>query len=82
MIEEWAIVGMFVLSSMALVLECFVQSWRVKEYEEEEEEVANAKKRNRRMGKFRVESVVDVEAQEEEERMKIKSEEGVQDWSL
>ncbi|ONK75070.1 uncharacterized protein A4U43_C03F13000 [Asparagus officinalis] len=77
MIEEGAIVGMFVLSSVALVLECFVQSWRVKEYEEEEEEVADAKKRNRRMGKFRVESVVDVEAQEEEERMKIKREEGV-----
>lgn len=68
-IEEWAMIGMFALGSIVLVLECFVQSWWVKEYEVEAEAAAAAaaaaanKRVNRRTGRVRVESVVESESE-------------------
>lgn len=73
-IEEWAMVGMFVLGSMILMLECLVQSWWVREHGEAEMAAA-AKKRNRRMGRIRVEAMAEAEDKETSEvRMESKVE--------
>lgn len=66
--------GMFVVGSVVLVLECVVQSWWVREYEgmEAAAEAAEKRKRmSRRTARVRVESVVEYSG-EMDERMKSK----------